>query len=152
MDNILVKINGFNDYSINRKGEVFSNISNKFLKPRKDSCGYLMVQLNGKNKLVHRLVAETFLVKIDGLNYINHIDENKENNNVRNLEWCTNSYNVKCATNKNYNRVPNELILKIRNDNMRAIDAYRFLIENNINITYRRVRDIVNRKTYKNIN
>ena len=53
--------------------------SNKFLKPRKDSCGYLMVTLNGKNKLIHRLVAETFLVKIDGLNYVNHIDENKEN-------------------------------------------------------------------------
>ena len=151
MDNILVRITNFEDYSVNRKGEIYSHKTNKFLKPRKDSCGYLNVLLNGKSKLIHRIVAETFLTKIEGLNYINHIDENKENNNIRNLEWCTNSYNVKVATNKNYNRVPNELILEIRNNNMRAVDAHKFLIENGINITYRRVRDIVNKKTYKNI-
>lgn len=152
MDNILVRINGFENYSINRKGEVFSHITNRFLKPTKDSCGYLMVTLKGKRVLVHRLVAETFLVRIDGLNYVNHIDENKENNNIRNLEWCTNSYNVKHSSNKNYKRVPNEFISTIRNNHMRAIDAYRFLLENDVKITYRRVRDIVNRKTYKHIN
>lgn len=152
MDNLLVRINGFENYSINRKGEVFSHITNKFLKPRKDSCGYLFVGLNGKCKLIHRLVAETFLVKIDGLNYVNHIDENKENNNIKNLEWCTNSYNKKIATNKNHIKVPSELILEIRRNNMRAVDAHRFLLENEINITYRRVRDIVNNKTYKSVN
>lgn len=152
MDNLLVKINGFENYSINRKGEVFSHITNKFLKPRKDSHGYLFVDLNGKSKLIHRLVAETFLMKIDGLNYVNHIDENKENNNIRNLEWCTNSWNMKIATNKNHIKIPSELILEIRQNNMRAVDAHRFLLERGINITYRRVRDIVNNKTYKSIN
>lgn len=59
--------------------------------------GYLMVDfwLNGKSKkeLVHRLVALTFLDKPEECNFVNHKDENKLNNNVDNLEWCTKSYN-----------------------------------------------------------
>lgn len=46
-----------------------------------------------KNYDVHRLVAETFLDNADGLPYVNHKDENKQNNAVDNLEWCTAKYN-----------------------------------------------------------
>lgn len=47
-----------------------------------------------KHKLVHRLVAIAFLDKKEGLDIINHKDENKLNNIVENLEWCSHSYNV----------------------------------------------------------
>ena len=66
-----------------------------------NGSGYLIVNLkhNGKQKMktVHRLVAETFISNDDNLPEINHIDGNKVNNRVDNLEWCTRSENVKHA-------------------------------------------------------
>jgi hypothetical protein len=48
-----------------------------------------------KNHYVHRLVAEAFIPAVDGKEYVNHIDRNRANNNVDNLEWCTCSENVR---------------------------------------------------------
>ena len=62
-----------------------------------DSYGYLKVTLhkNGKQKYfrIHRLVAEAFIPNVNDLPEVNHIDENKENNHVENLEWCDRKYN-----------------------------------------------------------
>ena len=59
--------------------------------------GYYCVNLykNGKHKnyYVHRLVAEAFIDNTDNLSCVNHKDENKQNNVVSNLEWCTHEYN-----------------------------------------------------------
>lgn len=64
--------------------------------------GYKRVVLskNGKTKryFVHRLVAMTFIPNPDDLPIVNHKDENKTNNNVNNLEWCTHEYNVNYGT------------------------------------------------------
>ena len=63
--------------------------------------GYARVGLhkNGEMKTysVHRLVGEHFLEKKPGKDYINHLDCNKANNNVNNLEWCTQSENIQYA-------------------------------------------------------
>lgn len=71
-------------------------VRNLYLKPH--NKGYLQVELakNGKKKMitVHRLVALTFIPNPDNLPVINHKDENKMNNGVENLEWCTVSYNT----------------------------------------------------------
>ena len=68
-----------------------------------DTKGYLRVSLSkeGKNKThkVHRLVAETFIDNPDNLPEVNHKDGNKLNNNVNNLEWCTQSKNMSHACN-----------------------------------------------------
>lgn len=60
--------------------------------------GYLKVGLSKKGKCktiyVHKLVAEAFIPNVYNLPEINHKDENKENNRVDNLEWCTYYYNI----------------------------------------------------------
>lgn len=68
------------------------------LTPSEDKSGYLLIGLvkNSirKTKRIHRLVAEAFIDNPDKLAEINHIDENKHNNHVSNLEWCTHQYNI----------------------------------------------------------
>lgn len=74
----------------------------KILKLSYNNSGYYIVHLwkNGfrKSKLLHRLVAETFIPNIDNLPQVNHKDENKSNNRVDNLEWCTAKYNSNYGT------------------------------------------------------
>lgn len=84
-------------YAVTSCGKVWSHYKNKFLKPHKHNCGYLSVELckNGKRKvyLIHRLVAETYLLNPDNLPQVNHKDENKFNNYLNNLEFCLVAYN-----------------------------------------------------------
>ena len=65
----------------------------KILKPMENRGNYLMAVLYKDRKRkaysVHRLVAEAFIPKIDGKNQVDHIDSNRQNNNVNNLRWCT---------------------------------------------------------------
>lgn len=64
--------------------------------------GYLQVELwkegKKKNYKVHRLVAEAFLENPQNLPQVNHLDENKQNNNVENLEYCDLKYNCNYGT------------------------------------------------------
>ena len=55
---------------------------------------YLWLNGGKKNLLVHRLVAEAFIDNPDFLTDVNHIDEDKSNNHIDNLEWCTHLYNM----------------------------------------------------------
>lgn len=87
-----------NLYTIDEHGNVWSNRKRKFITQRISNCGYKIVQLwrEGKCKsiTVHRLMALTFLPNPNQLPCVNHKDENKLNNNVENLEWCTYQYNI----------------------------------------------------------
>lgn len=71
------------------------------MKPRDNGNGYMYVNLskNGKYKsvTVHRLVAKAFLEKKPDKNQVNHIDGNKANNNVSNLEWTDRYENMQHA-------------------------------------------------------
>jgi hypothetical protein len=91
-------IEGFENYSISKSGNVKNNITGRILKTNKNERGYYRVALckNGdikKTFKVHRLVASTFIPNPENKPQIDHIDGNKINNNVNNLRWCTNSEN-----------------------------------------------------------
>ena len=69
-----------------------------------DSVGYPVVALQAKPRKryvrVHRLVAETFIPNPENYRVVNHLDLDKTNNNVTNLEWCTHKHNIEDARNK----------------------------------------------------
>lgn len=66
---------------------------------------------------VHRLVAETFLKKTDGKDYVNHKDEIKTNNVMDNLEWCTHRYNDNYGTRTERLIAPQRKPIRGFNDN-----------------------------------
>lgn len=77
-------------------------LSSVVLKTRKSRTGYHQVILskdgNKKMLYVHRIVAQTFIPNINSHPQINHLDENKGNNSVANLEWCTAKHNMNYGT------------------------------------------------------
>lgn len=80
----------------------YSGSTPRILKPRRQPAGYLFVQLS-KDKVntqytIHRLVASTFIPNPEDLPQVNHKDEDKTNNCVENLEWCTAKYNSNYGT------------------------------------------------------
>ena len=95
MEELWRKIEGNSDYEVSNFGRVYSNISNKVLKPWKNgNTSYLAVSLRGKKYLIHRLVATAFIPNDKELLQVHHIDNNKVNNRVTNLMWVTASENL----------------------------------------------------------
>ncbi|MBQ8969222.1 MAG: NUMOD4 motif-containing HNH endonuclease [Bacteroidaceae bacterium] len=107
-------IQGFENYQVSNFGNVRSKqriiiqkghknyfkrvMKSKVLISRKQNSGYLVVWLSVDGVVtphtVHRLVANAFVEKISGKDFVNHIDGDKTNNNASNLEWVTKSENL----------------------------------------------------------
>lgn len=96
------EIQEFPGYFVTENGEIWSNFRKKFLKFSIDKNGYFIVRLRKNNKtyrrLVHRLVAITYIPNPNKYPIVNHIDENKQNNSIDNLEWCDTKYNNNYGT------------------------------------------------------
>lgn len=110
MEEIWKDVKGYEGrYQVSNKGRIKSFLKSSRYPDEKGHVikphiarGYAFSCLskNGKakNYLVHRLVAQAFIPNPNNLKEINHIDENKLNNCVENLEWCTRNYNMAYGT------------------------------------------------------
>ena len=102
------------NYVAFKSGEIF-NLHGVEIRGMIDKCGYREVSINGTMERIHRIIALCFLENNENKKCVNHIDGNKLNNNVSNLEWCTHSENTlhsfrngiqKTISNKYCNKTP----------------------------------------------
>ena len=95
------EIKGFESYGITEAGNVFVISTGKKIAIGITATGYKYVQLNKDrhhyNRLLHRLIAIAFIPNPEAKPYVNHIDGNKLNNSIDNLEWCTAQENTEHA-------------------------------------------------------
>jgi len=80
-------------YAISSDGLVKSP-KGKILKTSISNSGYIWIRIKNKGLFLHRALAFAFIEKCLGKDFINHIDGNKLNNHLSNLEWCTKSENT----------------------------------------------------------
>lgn len=119
-------INGYEGlYEISNKGRV-RNAEGRILKARTQNKGYFYVTLHSNHKerkfTIHRLVAEAFIPKINGFNQVNHINGNKKDNSVENLEWCNQRLNYNHGMQKFlYSHNENHYFAKLTNEQVRTI-------------------------------
>ena len=88
-------------YAVTSCGKVWSYTHKRFLNPQCNGHYYQVnLSKDGKTRhhFIHRLVAEAYLLNPNSLPQVNHIDENKANNAVTNLEWCTVKENANHGT------------------------------------------------------
>lgn len=96
-------IPGYDDsYFVSKEGEIWSEKSHRILKPVRANNGYAHIELfsrnGGKIFLIHRIVANVFIPNPENKPQVNHIDEDKMNNAVSNLEWVTAKENMSHGT------------------------------------------------------
>ena len=105
MEEIWKKVEGY-DYEVSTLGNVRRIATGRILKSGLNARGYYTVSLckNGKatTKKIHRLVAIAFIPNPENKECVDHIDNNRKNNNVNNLRWCSNAENQRNRT-KQYN-------------------------------------------------
>ena len=93
-----VKIEGFENYEVSNLGKVRNIKSGRILKPHLNHNGYLKHSLYRHDKqkelFLHRIIAIAFIDNPGKKPQVNHIDENKLNNDLSNLEWCTERENA----------------------------------------------------------
>ena len=155
-----VKINDF--IEVSNFGEVKSH--GKIIKGEITSGGYCRVHISHKGVqykfLVHRLVAEAFILNPKHLPEVNHIDGNKQNNSVDNLEWCTRSQNTSHAFKtglRNYNgcKNPHSKLTQSDIETIRRIYVRGKHCENNsyglakrYNVSPKTIQNVVNGNHY----
>ena len=126
-------------YEISNYGNIRSlkrnNTNGRQLSKNFGARGYYQVTLSKNNvrktARIHRLVAETFIPNVEKKEIVNHIDGNKLNNNVDNLEWCTEKENVNhawknnlCSVSEKHREVARETCRKNGKLNTKKVNQY----------------------------
>lgn len=133
-------MNGYSNYQISSLGRIRRINKDcrcskyRYLKLKLEKNGYLRIGLSKSRKTkyynVHRLVCQAFIPNPNNYPIVNHKDENRSNNNVNNLEWCTYKYN------SNYGNVK----LKLSNSSFKR-KVYQFDKNMNLLNTYNSIKE-----------
>lgn len=156
------------EYQITSSGDVYSLNYNhtgkkRKLKTRKNHSGYHLIgiRVNGKCyvKQVHRLVADAFIPNPENKPQVNHINGNKDDNSVNNLEWVTAKENILHAIKTNLKPVGEKSYLA-KITEKQAIEISELLVENKLSVpeickkckvSYSTVNDIKRKKSWKSL-
>lgn len=151
------EIFSMDDYEITEEGEVINiRWGRRRVKPQPNGKGYLRVQIAGKMYFVHRLVAEKYIPNPNQFPQVNHIDGNKLNNRVSNLEWVSNDRNRKHAVEKGL-QIHGEKCpwAKLSVEDVKFIrehpEIHRDTLAKKFGVAQRTISDVVNRKTWKDV-
>lgn len=121
------------NYSVSTYGEVRNNKFNRLLRPCANKSGYMTVGLTlekgkgSKTYYVHRLVAEAFIDNPNNLEQVDHINSDKSDNDVSNLQWVTHQENVEKAKSEVYTFCNPE------GEVITVFNLRRFCLENDLN-------------------
>jgi len=158
------QIKDYENYSVSNYGRIRNDKTGRILKPRKDLCGYLYVGLykNGVRKMlkVHRLVANAFIPNPENKRTVNHIDGNKINNFVENLEWCTHKENTHHAMDTGLKDSKGEKHGRVKLSEKEVLEIRRIFATGDysqttlgemFDVSQQHVSDIINRKLWQHI-
>lgn len=165
MNEIWRLIDGYDNYQVSNMGNVMNTDTGKILKGQNNGRGYLHVALYDRNHkcktiMIHRLVANAFIPNPNNLPQVNHIDENKINNCVDNLEWITSEDNINHGTHNERVGLNNPLRKPIYSVTKSGEIAYfessraaaKYYVENGIDVRVSGISQALSGKvdTYKN--
>jgi hypothetical protein len=100
--NLPEDLNGFESkYKVTNDGRVYSEYLHDFVKPFFSKGGYVRIKLNfgdrSKKFMIHRLVAKAFIPNVDNKPHVDHINRNRADNRMENLQWVTPKENSELA-------------------------------------------------------
>ena len=136
-------LEGIKGYKISNCGRV-KNHKGKITEGSIHASGYLWVSVAPKQYLLHRLVAKTFIPNPENKEQVNHIDGNKINAHVSNLEWCTNKENSQHAHDNGLH--PNTKTIIQYDLNMNKINEFKSQIDASRQLNIR--HDLISRCCY----
>jgi len=155
------------EYYVTSYGRIYSTKTKKFLKIRVNKYGYGRVSLYNKlnipvDHLVHRLVAEMFIINDNNYEEVNHLDNNRLNNKVDNLEWCDRLHNIRhCIKSGNFYiphvsgedhpdaKIDNRIVIKIRK--LKSLGYTNRQLADKFNLNIKHIGKIVRREIWRHI-
>lgn len=164
---IWVSIKNNPNYQISNLGNVkslnnYKRKDNKILSPSLSKSGYYHIGIKKDKKriyyTIHRLIAIHFIENKENYKCVNHIDGNKLNNSIENLEWCNHSYNNKHSYDKGLNKnnenhgrakLSNNDVLLIKEKLNNNISQRKLAIE--FNVSQACINRINVNKTWRNL-